>query len=104
MISAKTEYPDLCKAFLDWFLLQDEGNAINMSVSTLFDSYIPSYSDPSYTAVDDYFGMSVAEFATQVCSEIPELPFPAYFTDIGTVFRTKPSGNTSSTAATWRRF
>lgn len=92
MISSKTEYPELCKAFLDWFLLQDEGCAINMSVSTLFGSYIPAYSDPSYTAVDDYFGISVAQFATQVCSEIPELPFPAYFTDIGLVFQNEAIG------------
>ncbi|MCE5342602.1 MAG: extracellular solute-binding protein [Eubacteriales bacterium] len=92
MVSSQTKYPELCKAFLDWFLLQDEGNAINMSVSTLFDAYIPSYQDPSYTNTDDYFGMSVAQFATTVCGEIPTLPFPAYFTDVGVVFQNEAIG------------
>ena len=92
MISSQTQYPELCKAFLDWFLLSTEGSAINMEVSTLFDSYMPAFTDPSYTAVDDYFGLSVAQFATTVCDEIPDLPFPAYFTDVGVTFQNEAIG------------
>lgn len=92
MISSKTQYPELAKAFLDWFLLSEEGSAINMKVSTLFDAYIPAFKDPSYTDVDEYFGLSVAQFATTVCEEIPTLPFPAYFTDVGVVFQNEAIG------------
>lgn len=92
MISSQTKYPELAKAFLDWFLLTDEGNAINMNVSGLFDSYIPSYQDESYKTVSDYFGISPAQFAASVSTEIPELPFPAYFTDIGQIFQTNAIG------------
>ena len=92
MVSANTKYPELCKGFIEWFLLSTEGSRINMEVSTLFDAYMPAYSDESYTKVDDYFGMSPAGLAGELCSEIPDLPFPAYFTDIGQIFQSDAIG------------
>lgn len=92
MVSAATEYPELCKAFIEYFLLSTEGSRINMEVSTLFDSYMPAYTDSSYTDVNEYFGMSPAKLASELCAEIPELPFPAYFTDIGQVFQESAVG------------
>lgn len=92
MVSAATEYPELCKGFLEWFLLSDEGSKINMEVSTLFNAYMPAYGIDCYTAVDEYFGMSTAAKASELCSEIPALPFPAYFTDIGIIFQNEAIG------------
>lgn len=87
MVSSRSENKELAKAFATWFLMSDEGNAINMEVSNLFNSYVPSYEDPSYKQVDDYFGLSTAEWAANHSSEIPPLPFPAYFTDVFDMFR-----------------
>lgn len=92
MVSAATEYPELCKGFLEWFLLSDEGSQINMEVSTLFDAYMPAYDIECYTAEDEYFGMSPAAMASELCAEIPDLPFPAYFTDIGIIFQNEAIG------------
>lgn len=92
MVSAATEYPELCKGFIEWFFLSTEGSKINMEVSTLFDAYMPAYTDESYTKTDEYFGMSPAALASELCSEIPELPFPAYFTDIGQIFQSDAIG------------
>lgn len=92
MVSATTKYPELCKGFIEWFLLSNEGSRINMEVSTLFDAYMPAYTDESYTKQDDYFGMSPASLAAELCSEIPDLPFPAYFTDIGQIFQSDAIG------------
>ena len=63
-----------------------------MEVSTLFDAYMPAYTDESYTKTDEYFGMSPAALAAQLCEEIPDLPFPAYFTDIGQIFQSDAVG------------
>ncbi len=92
MVSATTQYPELCKGFIEWFLLSTEGSRINMEVSTLFDAYMPAYSDESYTAVDPYFGMSPAGLAGELCAEIPDLPFPAFFTDVGQIFQSDAVG------------
>lgn len=92
MVSSSTKYPDLCKAFIEYFFLTTEGSKINMDVSTLFDSYMPAYTDASYTDPSDYFGMSPAALASELCAQIPDLPFPAYFTDIGQIFQEKAIG------------
>lgn len=92
MVSATTEYPELCKGFIEWFLLSTEGSRINMEVSTLFDAYMPAYTDESYTKADDYFGMSPAGLAAELCAQIPDLPFPACFTDIGQIFQSDAIG------------
>ena len=92
MISANTKYPELCKGFIEWFLLSTEGSRINMEVASLFNAYMPGYSDESYTNVDEYFGMSPAALAAELCEQIPDLPFPAYFTDIGQIFQTDAIG------------
>ena len=92
MVYSETEYPELCKAFIEWFLLSEEGSRINMEVSTLFNAYMPAYSIDCYTAEDEYFGMSTAALAPELFSEIPDLPFPAYFTDIGQIFQSDAIG------------
>ena len=92
MVSSTTKYPELCKGFIEWFFLSTEGSRINMEVSTLFDAYMPAYTDESYTKTDEYFGMSPAALAAQLCEEIPDLPFPAYFTDIGQIFQSDAVG------------
>lgn len=92
MVYADTKYPELCKGFIEWFLLSEEGSRINMEVSTLFNAYMPAYTIDCYTAEDDYFGMSPAALAAELCSEIPDLPFPAYFTDIGQIFQSDAIG------------
>ena len=92
MVSSSTKYPALCKGFIEWFFLSTEGSRINMEVSTLFDAYMPAYTDESYTKTDEYFGMSPAALAAQLCEEIPDLPFPAYFTDIGQIFQSDAVG------------
>lgn len=63
-----------------------------MEVASLFNAYMPGYMDESYTNVDEYFGMSPAALAAELCEEIPDLPFPAYFTDIGQIFQTDAIG------------
>lgn len=92
MVYADTKYPELCKGFIEWFLLSEEGSRINMEVSTLFNSYMPAYGIDCYTAEDEYFGMSPAALAAELCAQIPDLPFPAYFTDIGQIFQSDAIG------------
>lgn len=80
--SAESANLDLCKDFLKFALMTDEGNDINMEFG-LFPSYIPSYETEAFNAADPYFGtgQSVGGFFKDLTGA-PETHFGPYFTDV----------------------
>ena len=81
-ISSASQDMDLAKAFVQFSLMTNQGNAINLQVGGLFSSYQPSYSDPSYSAVDSYFGVSLGQYFAALSPNIPQMDYGPYYTDV----------------------
>lgn len=80
--SATSEYPELCKAFIEYSLMNIESAQI-MYEQGQFQAYKPFYEADCYKEMDSYFGVALGEtFAQWVDS--PEIEFGAYFTDVAT--------------------
>jgi lactose/L-arabinose transport system substrate-binding protein len=81
-ISSQSQNLAVAKAFLKFALMSNEGNAINLSVGGLFSSYKPSYTDPSYSAITPYFGVSLGTTFAALSPNIPAMSYGLYYTDL----------------------
>jgi lactose/L-arabinose transport system substrate-binding protein len=87
-ISSQTKNTDLAKAFVKFSLMTSKGNEINLNSAKLFTSYKKSYSDPEYSTVDKYFGVSVGKTFADLSPKIPEISYGPYFTDVNNALKT----------------
>lgn len=87
-VSSQTKNEALAKAFVKFSLMTSEGNKINFDTSKLFTSYEKSYTDPEYTATDDYFGLSIGSTFSKLATNIPQMTYGPYFTDVNNSLKT----------------
>lgn len=87
-VSSATQNADLAKAFVKFSLMTSEGNKINLDAGKLFTSYKPSYNDDEYKTTDDYFGISVGQTFSKMSTDIKEVSFGPYFTDVNNALKT----------------
>ena len=87
-VSSETQNADLAKAFVKFSLMTSEGNKINLDTGKLFTSYKPSYDDDEYKTTDEYFGVSVGATFSKLSSDIKEVSFGPYFTDVNNALKT----------------
>lgn len=80
--SATSEYPELCKAFIEYSLMNIECAEI-MYDQGQFQAYKPFYEADCYKEVDEYFGIAIGETFSQWVDS-PEINFGPYFTDVAT--------------------
>jgi len=80
-ITTQSEHPELAKAFLEYALLTEEGQTIQMEYG-LFPSWQPFYETDSFNTDDnDYFDFNLAETFAALSADIPELEFDANYSD-----------------------
>lgn len=79
-ITTQSENPDLAWAFIEYSLLTEEGQDIQMKYG-LFPSWQPYYEMEGFQEEDEYFGIKLADFFGSVSMDIPELDFGPYYMD-----------------------
>lgn len=80
-ISSQTENEELAWAFLEFSLMTNEGQDIQMDYG-LFPSWQPYYETENFQAEDEYFGLSLSEFFGELSTDIPTIDYGPYFMDV----------------------
>lgn len=79
-ITEGSKNPDLALEFLQFALLTNEGQDIQMKYG-LFPSWQPYYESEGFQVEDEYFGFKLADFFGSVATDIPSLKFGPYYMD-----------------------
>lgn len=77
-ITEHTSNKDLAYSFIEFALLTNEGQDIQMKHG-LFPSWQPYYESEGFSKVDEYFGFNLPDFFAKVSKDIPKLEFGPYY-------------------------
>lgn len=80
-ISSQTENEALAWEFLEYTLMTNEGQDIQMDYG-LFPSWQPYYETEKFSEEDEYFDIALSEFFGEVSTDIPPIDYGANFLDV----------------------